>query len=388
MKQHKKLLLEHNNMMYYSREIIQLCIPKEINIMFYTIVSLVICVSVLLVTVRINDVVKVTGIVRTEANNSSVNNVLAGQIEAIYYKQDQFVEKGEILFSLKKDVYQTIKKDLEDEIEDNKKELRCTEILLNCCENGEKINNDYGDNSFVEAKVHEYFSNVEYLKRQIAIYEYKYEKIVNQPEIFFRQSDLDEASLSLQLGQQELVNYQTSFISENIQKKKALELNIDKLEQELIRTNEQYSFLDIRAPVSGFVQEITALNIGDYVVDNQNILVIIPNDKMNFKVELSIPTKDIGEITEGMKVKYRLSAFPFYEYKGAEGVIESIDSDVRQSSSGQLFYKVCSDIDRVSFRSKKDVEYSIRPGIEVDARIVLEKISVIHFILRKMDFVQ
>lgn len=388
MKQHKRFVLEHNNMMYYSREIIQLCIPKEINIMFYTIVSLVFCVAILLVTVRINDVVKVSGIVRTEANNSSVNNVIAGQIDAIYYKQDQFVEKGDILFSLKKDFYQTIKNDLENEIEDNKKELRCTEILISCCENEAKKIDVYDDNSFIEAKVHEYYSKIEYLKRQIAIDEYRYEKIINQPEVFFRQSDLEETLLSLKLSQQELENYQTAFLSENIQKKKALELAIEKLEQELIRSDEQYSFLDVRAPVSGFVQEISTLNIGDYVVENQNVLVIIPNDKRNFKVELNIPTKDIGEITKGMKVKYRLSAFPFYEYKGAEGIIESIDSDVRQGSRGELFYRVCSNIDRVSFKSKKNVEYSIRPGIEVDARIVLEKIPVIHFILRKMDFIQ
>ena len=45
--------------------------------------------------------------------NPSVLEVVAGQIDAIYYKQDQFVEKGDILFSLKKDFYQTIKKPYE-----------------------------------------------------------------------------------------------------------------------------------------------------------------------------------------------------------------------------------------------------------------------------------
>ena len=76
-----QLVLEHKDMMYYSRELVQLCVPKEITVMFYTIVSLVVCLIVLLLTVKINDVVKVSGIVRTETNNSSVNNVIAGQIE-------------------------------------------------------------------------------------------------------------------------------------------------------------------------------------------------------------------------------------------------------------------------------------------------------------------
>ena len=177
-------------------------------------------------------------------------------------------------------------------------------------------------------------------------------------------------------------------MSENIQKKKTFELNLVKLEQELIRTKEKYSFLDIKAPISGFVQEVSSLNTGDYVFENQNVLIIVPDDTKSFKVELAIPTKSIGEITSGMKVKYRLSAFPFFEYRGAEGVIEAVDSDVRQGNDGRLCGRGCSDIDRVSFKNKKGQEYPLRAGIEVNARIVLEKISVIHFILRKMDFIQ
>ena len=37
----KQLVLEHKDMMYYSRELVHLCVPKEITVMFYTIVSLV-----------------------------------------------------------------------------------------------------------------------------------------------------------------------------------------------------------------------------------------------------------------------------------------------------------------------------------------------------------
>ena len=47
---------------------------------------------------------------------------------------------------------------------------------------------------------------------------------------------------------------------------------------------------------------------------------------------------------------------------------------------------MCSDINRTSFISNKGIEYPLRAGIEVDARIILEKISVVHFILRKLDF--
>ena len=389
----KQLVLEHKDMMYYSRELVHLCVPKEITVMFYTIVSLVVCLIVLLLTVKINDVVKVSGIVRTETNNSSVNNIIAGQIETIFYKPGQFVERGDSLFSLKKDVYQTVMNDLENEITDTKSELNCVKALISCSENyPEACSINCGDYSntdtLVYSQLEEYLKTVDYMKRQIAIYDFHYQNVKNQPEILFNKNEVEEAFLELKLCQQELERYNASFLSDNLQKKKALELKLAKLEQELIRTKEQYAFLDISAPISGFVQEVSSLNTGDYVFENQNILVIVPDDAKSFKVELEVPTKNIGEITSGMEVKYRLSAFPFFEYRGAEGFIEAVDSDVRQGNDGQLFYRVCSDIDRVSFKNKKGQEYPLRAGIEVNARIVLEKISVIHFILRKMDFIQ
>ena len=388
----KQLVLEHKNMMYYSRELVHLCVPKEITVMFYTIVSLVVCLIVLLLTVKINDVVKVSGIVRTETNNSNVNNIIAGQIETIFYKPGQFVEKGNILFSLKKDVYQTVMNDLENEIVDSKSELDCVNTLINCSNCSENVDDFISSISvadgFVYSQLEEYFKTVDYMKKQIAIYDFHYQNVKNQPDLLFNKNEVEKAFLELKLSQQELERYKANFLAENIQKQKTLELKLAKLEQELIRTKEQYSFLDISAPISGFVQEVSSLNVGDYVVENQNVLVIVPDDTKSFKVELEVPTKNIGEITSGMEVKYRLSAFPFFEYRGAEGFIEAIDSDVRQGNDGQLFYRVCSDIDKVSFKNKKGIEYPLRAGIEVSARIVLEKISVIHFILRKMDFIQ
>ena len=385
----KQLVLEHKDMMYHSRELVHLCVPREINLMFYTIVSLVVCLIALLFTLKINDVIKVSGIVRTETNNSSVNNIIAGQIETIFYKPGQFVEKGDLLFSLKRDVYQTVINDLENEIANTRNELNCVETLIHYSEVSSlgRLVPENKD-SFVRSQLEEYFNTIDYMQKQIAIYDFHYQKLKDQPEILFNQYEIDEALLELKLSQQEFEKYKATFLAGNIQKQKALELNLGKLEQELFRTKEQYSFIEIKAPISGFVQEVSSLNVGDYVVENQNVLVIVPDDTKSFKVELDVPTKNIGEITAGMEVKYRLSAFPFFEYRGAEGVIESIDSDVRQGNSGQLFYRVCSDIDKVSFKNKKGMEYPLRAGIEVSARIVLEKISVIHFILRKMDFIQ
>lgn len=66
--------------MVYSKEFLQLKIPSEVRAMLYVIVLLVLTAIVLVFFGKIDDVIKVDGIVRTEENVSSVKNVISGKI--------------------------------------------------------------------------------------------------------------------------------------------------------------------------------------------------------------------------------------------------------------------------------------------------------------------
>lgn len=387
----KMLVLEHGNKMFYSREIIQLHIPKEINLMFYTILALTFCIVFLVLFCQINDVIKVGGCVRTETNNSTVRNVIAGKIDALYYKPEQFVEKGDLLYSINPEIQKTVEQELRLRLQDCEEQLKCMDALLESLSEKAgsfETRNEFLSDVLVKSKLDEYLGNLAYFEKQLEILEYRLFKEKNQPGTFYSKQKVDEASMNYELCLAELKRYKAGFWADIIQKKKSYELQRDEILQELARSLEQVEFLDVRAPVSGFVQEVALLNKGDYVSAEQTVLVIVPDDSKNFRVEMSIPTKDIGEIVPGMTVKYRLSAFPFFEYKGAEGKILSIDSDIRESAEGNVYYRVYSDIDKTIFSSRRGNSYSVKAGIEVDARIVKERISVLHFILRKLDFVQ
>lgn len=383
----KEKLLEHADMMYFSKELIQLRVPGELNLMFYTIVFLFFGIIICIGTVKINDVKRVSGIVKTLDNNSTVKNVLPGKIDSIYYKPDQFVQKGEILYSLNKESYRAIKTNLEKDINNLEEQILCMNMLLDGYQSG-KNNVSEKDNVLIYSQLEEYFSTVAYYENQIEILEYRTIKERNKPKPLFEQQVYDEACLNLKLSQAELEKYKASFLADVSKRKNDYEVQWEKLLQEMVRNENEYSYLEVRAPISGYVQECSSLNEGDYVFTDQNIVNIIPSKNDQFRVELAIGSKDIGEIRPGMLVKYRLSAFPFFEYRGAQGKIDSIDSDIRTMSDGRLFYQIYADIDKVTFANKKNEEFPLRAGIEVNAVIVLEKIRLFQLILRKLDFVQ
>lgn len=381
----KQLALEHSKLMYYSQEIIQLKIPKEVNYIFYSVVSIIAITIISLFTIKINDVVKVHGIVRTKDNNVEIKNIRPGTITSINYKMNEYINEGDTLFTIDDNSYEANMSILNTEYDNTVKELECVDALID----GINTNiNNYKNDAYINSKIEDYLKTIKYLNREIEINKYQYDFERKLPESMKNQKTEKESYLRYKLSLEELEKYKANTMANLQDRKKALLINKNKIEQEIYTLKKDYSFLDIKAPISGYIQEITPLNIGDYVFSSQRILKIIPTDSKAFRVQLSIPTKDIGEIKEGMEVKYRLSAFPFFEYKGAEGEIQSIDPDIRQNEKNELVYTVYSNINKTSFSNYEGDEYPLRSGIEVDARIVLNKTRLVSYIFKKMGYIK
>lgn len=382
--ENKPIVLEHANMMYYTRELVDLKVPKELNLTFYSVLIFFIIVFTGIFFIKINDVVKVQGIVRSEGNNSEVRNVIPGKITSINYKANQFVNKGDTLLTIDDSQYLANINQLTEELFSTTKDLNFHNALLNAIQNGKE--ESYED-EFIEAKINDYFASLAYLTRQVDAYAYEYNFQKNLPETLQTEKSLKQAEYQLRIKKDELNKFKSDTLAQLLENQKTLNLKINSLNQEKAKLDNQFENLCVKAPVSGYVQELSSLNIGDFITQNHTILKIVPLENKNFKVELAIPTKDIGELSEGMEVKYRLSAFPFFEYRGANGKITAIDPDIRLASN-KLVYCVYSDIDKTSFTNYQGREYPLRSGIEVDARIVMEKISIAAYIFRKMGFIK
>ena len=382
----KIIVLKHQNEMKYSREFFQMEIPKELSLIVYVIISICLLALSLIFFGRIDDVIKTNGFVRTKDNVSSVNNVIAGKIVELNYKPGQKVNKNDVLYKIDSSSYEAQRNMLQHEKEDLEVKLAGLQALIDSYNSDENLCdiNDALSYSRFEA----YLQNKEVLeiKTNIAEKEYQFE---NQKPATIRNSyEVGMKQQTYNLAFADLNSYKSNFIA-NINS----ELN-EKLiayyenNQNLVKLDNQNLFLEVRAPMNGYVQEIASLNVGDYLEANSKVLNIVPNDNENFRVEIRISPKDMGKVKIGQKVKYRLSAFPFFEYRGAEGEITSIDPDIRTSVEGNsVYYSVYADIDRIIFSNRHGETFPIRAGLETDVRIVMERKPIIYFILKKLDFI-
>ena len=382
----KVIVLKHQNDMKYSREFFQMEIPKELSLIVYVILSICAIILCVIFFGRIDDVIKTNGFVRTKDNVSSVNNVIAGKIVELNYKPGEKVNKDYVLYKIDSSTYEAQRNMLIYEKEDLEKKINGLGSLqlsynenINLCDKNDNL-------SF--SRFEAYLQNKEVLeiKAEIAEREYQFEN--NKPSTIRNSYEVETKLQTYNLAKADLNSFKTNFIANINSEMNEKLISYFECQQNISKLDNQNLFLEIKAPMDGYVQEIASLNVGDYLEANSKVLNIVPNDNENFRVEIRISPKDMGKIMIGQKVKYRLSAFPYFEYKGAEGVITSIDPDIRTTAEGdRAYYSVYADIDRIAFSNRHGESFPIRAGLETDVRIVMERRPIIYFILKKLDFI-
>ncbi|MCI5666444.1 MAG: hypothetical protein MR353_06730 [Spirochaetia bacterium] len=86
-----------------------------------------------------------------------------------------------------------------------------------------------------------------------------------------------------------------------------------------------------------------------------------------------------------MTVKMRFPSLPYHEFGGTEGNIITIDPDITKSQNGEAFFLIKTNMKDIYLKDKKGKEYPLKVGLQVDARIVLSKKTILKFILEKMN---
>ncbi|HMT42813.1 HlyD family type I secretion periplasmic adaptor subunit [Sphingorhabdus pulchriflava] len=167
--------------------------------------------------------------------------------------------------------------------------------------------------------------------------------------------------------------------------------------QEVTKSQRRKAFYELRAPVSGTVQQLAISTIGGVVQPAQALMIIVP-DSATAVVEANILNKDIGFVHEGQPVRIKLEAYNFTDYGIIPGVVESISRDaIDLSQPGQqmakdpngrpiqqgLVYATRIRLLQPSIRVRGQ-DQLIGPGLAVQAEIKTGERRIIDYLLSPM----
>lgn len=377
-----KLVLYTDESSSVSSEIYLWKEPVFLHSIIWISVLLLVSLVVFIWKGKFDEVVRADGIVRPETNVSFVKTITGGEIKKLTYKNGTFVNKGDILLVLDSSSLDSQKKSREAEKIDFEERYECALQLLKKMEENSsevKISSKRG-----QLKYASYLSEKALLDEKICRAEKLYREELILPSGVTTREILEELKYNWEIAVLEEAEFTAGFVSGLQEELSLLGVEIKKNEEMLEQIELGLKNTVVTAPVSGYVQEISSLNPGDFVFQDQQLLNLIPEKSEKIRYELKIPAENMGKLQKGQKVKLRFSAFPFSEYKGLDGTIVSIEPDSRSSEMGSTFFLAYAESDNEKLMDRKKRFYEIKSGFEVNGRIVLESQTVLYFLAKKL----
>ncbi len=145
---------------------------------------------------------------------------------------------------------------------------------------------------------------------------------------------LEETQAAAQSLERKIEEAVAQFVADQTQKLAEIERRRDRLVQELVKAQSKNDRTQLRAPISGTVQQLAVTTVGQVVASGQSLLTVVPLDGP-IEVEALITNKDIGFVEVGQAAIVKVDAFPFTRFGTIDASVAKVSRDaVDERASG------------------------------------------------------
>lgn len=135
---------------------------------------------------------------------------------------------------------------------------------------------------------------------------------------------------------------------------------------------------EVLAQCDGYLNILQENVAGDYIAGGTVVGNIVPESQHEYRVQIYLDNHDIGQVSEGTKVKYEIAAFPSSEYGNMEGIITKISEDLKISQdTGEGYYAA-----EATIALPEGIQ--LRQGMAVEAKMVVNRKSVVKVLMEKL----
>jgi HlyD family secretion protein len=142
----------------------------------------------------------------------------------------------------------------------------------------------------------------------------------------------------------------------------------------------------IKAEIDGVINLKKKISLGDYITGGETIANIIPKNNQTYKVEISMPEREISNIEVGDTIKYRFNSLPYKEYGMLEGKVVTISEDsVFNETNGINSYIIKADVENKPLYSYKGKKANLKIGMTCEAQVITKSKKILFYLLEKID---
>jgi adhesin transport system membrane fusion protein len=156
-----------------------------------------------------------------------------------------------------------------------------------------------------------------------------------------------------------------------------VQVEADRLEEEINAGKDRLKRTAVRSPVRGVVNRIYTTTIGGVVRAGDAVVEITPlGDRLT--IEASIAPQDRAEVNPGLPSVVRVSAYDYAVYGTLQGQVSEVSADTLADEKGLRYYRVRIEVDADSYAR---FGRELTPGMTVTADVVLGARTVFRYLV-------
>ncbi|MCF6279092.1 MAG: HlyD family secretion protein [Flavobacteriaceae bacterium] len=319
------------------------------------------------------------GILKSEKERNQITSLYSGRIEAITIKENDYVKKGDTLLVINN----SVGKEKQDLLLNQLEETRLFVHDLNYLSRNNWIRQDSLQSFLYQKEYLQYLQKLRELQTHYTKNKRDFirqEKLYNKDVIARVEYEESKYSYDLAVGnlshfkKQQRNQWQSSLIQ---QRNKA-----DELESSLAQMQEEQNNYIITASITGTIQSLKGLEVGNFIASGSPIAEISPDTDLI--VEFYIKPSDIGLLKENSAVKFQIDAFNYNQWGMATGKIVSINKDISIINNVPLFRVICS-LDQKELQLKNGFKGKFKKGMTLNARFFVVNRTAFELLYDKVD---
>ncbi len=161
-----------------------------------------------------------------------------------------------------------------------------------------------------------------------------------------------------------------------LEREKQVMMSLSEQESALKELTLEHRHTVLRAPVGGFVTNLSVRSSGVVLASGTPLCTIAPREEEC--VEFFVAARDIGFVREGLPVRYQMDALPFQEWGVAEGIVKRVAKDLalarddKQQPPQQAGFKIIGTIPNTHLQSKRQGQRAmVSVGMTCRANVVV-----------------
>ncbi len=137
---------------------------------------------------------------------------------------------------------------------------------------------------------------------------------------------------------------------------------------------------EMRAPVSGIVNNIAVKTIGGVIEPAHKLIEIVPVDD-ELKIMAKVMPSDIAFLMVGQEVKVKVTAYDPQRYGSLKGKLVRIGANSVTDREGNVFFEIEIHTDK-NYLGTEDNKMPITPGMVAETEVITGKRTIMEYLMK------